>query len=245
MPRYVDIEPLENHFQERFNYLFNKSQTKIGSDKWLINEEIQAGAVIAKEFLDKTKNLPTAKVQPLEWDNSGKFDSVANATTDSKIKKSDICIYRFSENSSSVCMVEVIEVVDDDRSKVKCLQTLFVDNELSEYMLKEGEITTASNKYLYKTFCSSLINYQQAEIKRLTTKLDKTATELENLTIFFDTNLTEETADLRAENNKKDELLRAAEKENRALKDASFWQMLKWWLKRVTSQHPHQKGVRQ
>lgn len=63
MPRYVNIEPLEKDFQERFNYLFDKSQTKIGEDKWLIDESIQNAAVIAKEFLDKTKRLPTADVQ--------------------------------------------------------------------------------------------------------------------------------------------------------------------------------------
>ena len=71
MPRYVNIEPLEKDFQERFNYLFDKSQTKIGEDKWLIDESIQNAAVIAKEFLDKTKRLPTADVQEVKHATKG------------------------------------------------------------------------------------------------------------------------------------------------------------------------------
>ena len=71
MPRYVNIEPLEKDFQERFNYLFDKSQTKVGEDKWLIDESIQNAAVIAKEFLDKTKRLPTADVQEVKHATKG------------------------------------------------------------------------------------------------------------------------------------------------------------------------------
>lgn len=76
MPRYVNIEPLEKDFQERFNYLFDKSQTKVGEDKWLVNESIQNAAVIAKEFLDKTKRLPTADVQEVrhgKWINHNAY----------------------------------------------------------------------------------------------------------------------------------------------------------------------------
>lgn len=71
MPRYVDIEPLEKDFQEIFNYLFDKSQTKVGEDKWLVDESIQNAAVIAKEFLDKTKKLPTADVQEIKYATKG------------------------------------------------------------------------------------------------------------------------------------------------------------------------------
>lgn len=76
MPRYVNIEPLEKDFQERFNYLFDKSQTKVGEDKWLIDESIQNAAVIAKEFLDKTKRLPTADAQEVKHATKGFYDDI-------------------------------------------------------------------------------------------------------------------------------------------------------------------------
>ena len=51
------------------NYLFNESETQIG-DRVVIDKEIQTGAIIAKEFLDKIRSQPTADVAEVkhgEW----------------------------------------------------------------------------------------------------------------------------------------------------------------------------------
>ena len=74
MGRYIDAEPLEKYYQDRFNQLFNKSQTQVAENGWVFDEYIQMGAIIAKEFLDKEQEQPTADVVEVkhgEWKKHG------------------------------------------------------------------------------------------------------------------------------------------------------------------------------
>ena len=59
---YVERETLVGDFQERFNWLHKASEKPVGGGKVLIDTEVQMGAIIAKEFLDKAKAAPAADV---------------------------------------------------------------------------------------------------------------------------------------------------------------------------------------
>ncbi len=57
--RLIDANALCEFFQERYEYLRNASETPLPSGNVLVDTEIQVGAIIAKEFLDKAKDAPT------------------------------------------------------------------------------------------------------------------------------------------------------------------------------------------
>ena len=57
--RLINANALCEFFQERYEYLRNASETQLPNERVEIDFEIQVGAIIAKEFLDKAKNAPT------------------------------------------------------------------------------------------------------------------------------------------------------------------------------------------
>ena len=57
--RLIDANALCKFFQERYEYLRNASETPLPGSRVLVDREIQCGAIIAKEFLDKAKDAPT------------------------------------------------------------------------------------------------------------------------------------------------------------------------------------------
>ena len=57
--RLIDANALCGFFQERYEYLRNASETPLPGGRVLVDTEIQCGAIIAKEFLDKAKDAPT------------------------------------------------------------------------------------------------------------------------------------------------------------------------------------------
>ena len=70
---YIDRDSLCDYYQERFDFLF-KNSIKKSSVGYTIDKEIQTAAIIAKEFLDKAKQAPTADVVELkhgEWEFAG------------------------------------------------------------------------------------------------------------------------------------------------------------------------------
>ena len=71
---------------------------------------------------------------------------------DNKIKQGDICIYHYADGNGSVNVVEVVEVIDSDISKIKCVQVICdkSGNGFFEYLLKTGHTMNASNEYLHK-----------------------------------------------------------------------------------------------
>ena len=85
--------------------------------------------------------------------------------TDNKLVKGDICIYHKADGNGSANIVEVVEVINSDLSKIKCIQVIYdkSGNGWFEYMFQKGITMTASNEYLHKI---DLINRQKAEIER-------------------------------------------------------------------------------
>lgn len=86
-----------------------------------------------------------------------------------EISKGDICIYYYAEGNGSLNIVEVTEVVDNEKCKIKCVQVI-IDNSGNgwfEYLHRKGGEMCASIKYLHKLCCNDLINRQKAEIERL------------------------------------------------------------------------------
>lgn len=75
--------------------------------------------------------------------------------TDNEIKKGDICIYHYADGNGSVNLVEVVEVINSDISKIKCVQVICdkSGNGFFEYLFKTGHTMNASNKYLTKVYC--------------------------------------------------------------------------------------------
>ncbi len=70
MPEYIEREALVKYFQERFDWLRKASEKPVGGGKVIIDTELQTGAIIAKEFLDKAKAAKTADVEEVrhgEW----------------------------------------------------------------------------------------------------------------------------------------------------------------------------------
>ena len=90
------------------------------------------------------------------------------------IKVGDICIYHYADGNGSVNIVEVVEVLDSDISKIKCVQVISdkSGNGWFEYLYKTGHTMNASNKYLNKIYCNDLINRLQAENEELIHKLE-------------------------------------------------------------------------
>ncbi len=69
MSRYINSLPIEKELEERFNYFFNKSQTKVLGG-YRIDEEMQTAALLTKDCLDRLREAPTAEVAPVrhgEW----------------------------------------------------------------------------------------------------------------------------------------------------------------------------------
>lgn len=57
--RLIDANALCEFFQERYKYLRNASEKQLPNGNVQVDLEIQCGAIIAKEFLDKAKEAPT------------------------------------------------------------------------------------------------------------------------------------------------------------------------------------------
>ena len=57
--RLIDANALCEFFQERYEYLRNASETQLPNGNVQIDLDIQVGAIIAKEFLDKAKQAKT------------------------------------------------------------------------------------------------------------------------------------------------------------------------------------------
>ena len=57
--RLIDANALCEFFQERYEYLRNASERQLPNGHVEVDLEIQCGAIIAKEFLDKAKVAPT------------------------------------------------------------------------------------------------------------------------------------------------------------------------------------------
>ena len=55
----IDANALCEFFQERYEYLRNASETPLPGGLVRVDALIQGGAIIAKEFLDKVKAVPT------------------------------------------------------------------------------------------------------------------------------------------------------------------------------------------
>lgn len=61
MPEYINRDTLCKYYQDRFEFLKNKSYTAVNGG-YRINDEIQAGAAIASEFLAKARQAPAVDV---------------------------------------------------------------------------------------------------------------------------------------------------------------------------------------
>ena len=61
MPEYIEREALCKHYQDRFEFLKDSSYTMVDGG-YRVDDEMQAGAIIAKEFLDRVRQAPTADV---------------------------------------------------------------------------------------------------------------------------------------------------------------------------------------
>lgn len=57
--RLIDANALCEFFQERYEYLRNASETQLPNGNVSIDLDLQVGAIIAKEFLDKAKQAQT------------------------------------------------------------------------------------------------------------------------------------------------------------------------------------------
>lgn len=57
--RLIYANPLCEFFQERYEYLRNASETQLPNGNVSIDLDLQVGAIIAKEFLDKAKQAQT------------------------------------------------------------------------------------------------------------------------------------------------------------------------------------------
>ena len=63
--RLIDADALCEFFQERYEYLRNASEEQLPNGLVRVDTEIQVGAIIAKEFLDKAKQAPTVDAVPV------------------------------------------------------------------------------------------------------------------------------------------------------------------------------------
>ena len=57
--RLIDANALCEFFRERYEYLRNASEKQLPNGYVQVDLEIQCGAIIAKEFLDKANDTPT------------------------------------------------------------------------------------------------------------------------------------------------------------------------------------------
>lgn len=57
--RLIDANALCEFFRERYEYLRNASERQLPNGYVEVDLEIQCGAIIAKEFLDKANDAPT------------------------------------------------------------------------------------------------------------------------------------------------------------------------------------------
>lgn len=100
------------------------------------------------------------------------FNNWKTVSCEDKISKGDICVYYYAEGNGSLNIVEIAEVIDDTKSRIKCVQVIIDNsgNEWFKYMRKTGTEMTASNTYLYKVDCVSTL---KAVINELTLRCEK------------------------------------------------------------------------
>lgn len=72
--------------------------------------------------------------------------------SDKILNKGDICIYYYADGNGSLNIVEITDVIDTEKCKIKCLQVI-IDNSGNgwfKYLLRTGYEMTASAEYLHK-----------------------------------------------------------------------------------------------
>lgn len=89
-----------------------------------------------KDVLQRVKAVPSADVLEVKHE----------------YEKGDVCLYGFANGNKSLAVVEIVDILDDDRgvAKVKFLKVI-VDNTgngFFHYCLHKGETMNASFKYL-------------------------------------------------------------------------------------------------
>ncbi len=62
---YIERGAICDFFKKRYEYLREASEAKVPGG-YIINDTVQGGAIIAKEFLDKAKEAPAVKVVEVE-----------------------------------------------------------------------------------------------------------------------------------------------------------------------------------
>ena len=71
--RLIDADALTEYFEGRYKLLRSISEEQLPDGRVLVDLEIQTGAIIAKEFFDRTKKAPTIEAEPVRhgrWETS-------------------------------------------------------------------------------------------------------------------------------------------------------------------------------
>lgn len=98
---YIEREALCKYYQERFEFLKDNSYTMVCGG-YMVDEKIQTGAIIAKEFLDRARRTPAADVvKVIRCKDCEHFSKEASKSYDGHfcevwldyIKPNDFCSY--------------------------------------------------------------------------------------------------------------------------------------------------------
>ena len=65
MPKFVDIEPLDRKFEERYLDYRNRSQRKMATGRFRVDDELTTAAMIMESCLDSLREAPAADVAPV------------------------------------------------------------------------------------------------------------------------------------------------------------------------------------
>ena len=65
MPKFVDIEPLERNFEERYLDYRNRSQRKMTTGRFRVDDELTTAAMIMESCLDSLREAPAADIAPV------------------------------------------------------------------------------------------------------------------------------------------------------------------------------------
>lgn len=65
MPKFVDVEPLDREFEERYLDYRNRSQRKMATGRFRVDDDLTTAAMIMESCLDSLRKAPAADVAPV------------------------------------------------------------------------------------------------------------------------------------------------------------------------------------
>ena len=106
MPKFVDIEPLERNFEERYLDYRNRSQWELFTGKFRVDDTLTTAAMIMESCLDSLRKAPVADVAPVRhghWIDTGFVNSTG------KIFLCSECNHNHNPNKKDVAAGRVEE----------------------------------------------------------------------------------------------------------------------------------------